>query len=81
MGTKRKLNPLAQALVLLDTLSDEEQRTVVDYLRGKQPKAPRKKKEKADKPDKPEQAGKKTGPQGVVLPDNPDEFLKDQKAS
>lgn len=48
MGTKRKLNPLAAALVLVDQLSDEEQRTLLDYLRQKH-KAPRKSTKKADK--------------------------------
>lgn len=65
MGTKRKKTPLAVALLAVDQLSDDEMKTVLDYIRGKQPRAPRKK--KAEK-----------GPSR--LPSEPD-ILKDSKAS
>ena len=38
---KRKLTPLAQALVLVDGLSADEQATLADYLRGKLPPRPK----------------------------------------
>lgn len=38
---KRKMTPLAQTLVLVDSLSAEETATLSDYLRGKQPARPK----------------------------------------
>lgn len=39
---KRKITPLAQVLMLVDSLSPEEIATLSDYLRGKMPQTPRK---------------------------------------
>lgn len=39
--SKRKLTPLATALILVDSLSPEEIATLADYLRGKLPQTPR----------------------------------------
>lgn len=64
---KRKLTALAAALVAVDALSPEETTTLLDYLRGKQPKTPRKKTEK-----------KKTGPTPI---DNLDREIKSGIAS
>ena len=44
---KRKLTLLAQALVLVDSLSADEQQTLADYLRGKLPQATRRPKSTA----------------------------------
>lgn len=41
MGNRRKLTPLATALILVDSLSPEETATLADYLRGKLPQTPR----------------------------------------
>ncbi len=38
---KRRITPLAQALVLVDTLSIDEQTTLADYIKGKLPQAAR----------------------------------------
>ena len=38
---KRKLTDLAQALVLVDNLTDTDRATLLDYLKGKQPARPK----------------------------------------